>query len=397
MATQHDSAGAAHESVAATPRVADWTGAQAVDPVVDPAARPVRLAQPALQARGNAPVRQAAILQLQQTQGNRATRRLLQRLPARSGPAAPVAVQRGPGAAPDDTQVKQAEYDAATPTPLRTIDDLITLVQHVEAGFSEDWTSIVTRIRKAYYDGFLWDSMIKDRENHAGLAWPPLSVQDYKAFTTAKNHPEITVNGDSIDIGHVFTGLDAANFPKTGTVMSAAGVSGPAGATWAGDVGSALAEWDLHAKKGLGHDRTRRQEFYDKFASSDDMLGDVDGIALSAAPAGGAAPAASLASLSGRLRAYYKTTDGAAAGVSKRFTKFAQGSGFPWTGRGGGIVLSETAKDGIRKQIDNFAVQWRRKATLGVPGANWFYAEDIDWFRDKLVAWVHKGLAAENP
>jgi len=398
LSTEHDTPAAAHESAAVISPAAGLARAPAEAPGLAIGGLAARLAQPEIQGPGNGPVRQAAIVQLQQTHGNRATQRLLHRQPAAPDPppvqrtaevaAAPaprVAVQRDtPAPAADQQQVENA-----SPTPLRTIDDLITLVQHVESAYPGDnWQGITTRIRKAYYDGFLWDSMIKDREAHKGLTTPPLTAPDYKAFATAKDHPEITVNGASIDIGHVFTGLDAMNFPKTGTIMGAAGVEGPPGATWGGDVGSALAEWDLSSPK----DRARRLDFYKKFASSDDMLGDVDGIALSAPPAAGA----SSGTLSERLRTYYKGTAGAAAGVSQRFTKFAQASGFTWTGRGGGIQLDSAAKDHIRRQIDTFGVQWRRKRG-GQTGANWFHDEDLDWFRDQFVTWVQQGLAAENP
>jgi hypothetical protein len=312
---------------------------------------------------------------VQQTQGNRAAQRLqrrttVQRDPPTTAPAAPATV---------------------TPAPLSTIDDLIALVQRIETAYPGDnWQGITTRIRKAYYNGFLWNSMIKDREDYGTLSSPPLSAADYQAISTASAHPAIAVNGASIDIGHVFTGLDAANFPRTGVVMGAARVEGPAGATWGGDVGSALAEWDLNA----GSDRSQRAAFYTRFASNDDMLGDVDGIALSQ-PAAGTAGAVS-GPLSARLRAYYLGPAGGTPGARQRFTKFAQGVGFHWSGRGAGIQLDAAARAHIRSQIDNFGVAWRRNHG-GHTGANWFHDEDLDWFRDRFVTWVQQGLAAENP
>ncbi len=328
-----------------------------------------------------------SILQMQQTVGNQQT---MQRL---------ATVQRWPDGPPDlayeearkqakaEKERKKAEYDKAVATPLNNIDDLISLVQHIEAVYpGESWQGIATRIRKCYYDGFLWDSMIADRSSYGTLDWPPAKVEDYKAFATAKNHPELKINGESIDIGHVFTGMDAQNFPKTGLIMSAAGVDGPTGATWGGDVGSALAEWDMNE-----NERSKRLEYYQKYASSDDMLGDVDGIAITQKPADIPAD-----KLSERLRWYYKGVNGGESGVSKRFTKFCQGSKFNWTGKGTGIRLDAAARKYIRGQIDEFGIAWREKGG-GIPGNNWFHDADLDWFTDHFVQWVEAGLAAENP
>jgi hypothetical protein len=283
------------------------------------------------------------------------------------------------------------QYNSAVATPLKTLEDLLTLVKRVEAAYpGDDWKGITTRIRKSYYDGFLWDSMIKERDSYSGLAWPPLSVEDYKAFTEAKDEPELMINGESVDIGHLFTGLDAMNFQKTGTIMSTAGVHGPSGATWGGDVGSALALWTIKGQK----DRTKREDFYEnQLATKDDMLGDIDGVASKLMPPGGEAEMGGNR-LSDRLRWYYQGGNGKKGGASMRFTNFCNASGFLWTGRGSSIALGSTAVLTIRQQIDHFAkafgVQhWR------IPTD--YEGEDLDWFTDRFVKWVEKGLAAENP
>jgi len=119
------------------------------------------------------------------------------------------------------------QYDGASATPLRTLADLLVLVRRVETSYPGDnWKGITTRIRKSYYDGTLWNSMIGDRSGYPGLTWPPLSVEDFKAFSEGKKHPELIINGQSVDIGHVLTALDAANFPTTGSLMWTAGVEG---------------------------------------------------------------------------------------------------------------------------------------------------------------------------
>ena len=333
---------------------------------------------------------QRAILNMQQQIGNRRTLQLLGRVQRRTDeiPPTPEELRQMQEEMAEQRRREQA-YNAASATPLRTDADLITLVERVEAAYpGEDWRGVTTRIRKSYYDGFLWDSMIAPRADYPGLSWPPLTVEDYKAFATARSHPELRINGESVDIGHVFTGLDAMNFPSTGMLMSAAGVDGPPGATWSGDVGSALAEWDLNASS----EPDRRLEYYNRFASSDDMLGDVDGIAITRIPAD--MPAGS--TLSSRLRWYYQGTGGGASGSRQRYTKFCQAAGFRWTGRGAGIQWDSAVRPRVRTQIENFALAWRRKGG-GMPGFNWFHDRDLDWFTDHFLDWLKQGLSLENP
>jgi hypothetical protein len=286
----------------------------------------------------------------------------------------------------------KAAYDAAAKTPLATLNDLLVLVKRVEAAYpGDDWKGITTRIRKSYYDGFLWDSMIKDREDYEGLKWPPMAVEDYKAFTEAKKKPELLINGESVDIGHVFTGLDAMNFTRTGKVIGATGTQGPAGATWAGDVGSALAMWDVKTDG----DRKQRQTYYDDYASLDDMLGDVDGLAIKLMPAGGEA-AMGGGKLSDRISWYYKGYAGSTGGASMRYTNFCTAAGFVWTGKGTGIKFDTATRTFVRDQINGFGKAFRLN-NGGIPGANWFYDEDLDWFTDHFLDWLSGKLAAENP
>jgi len=338
----------------------------------------------------------SAVLALQRAAGNVAVGQLLQPAASRRAASMLVVQLQGPGHADAGmgTDEVRAAYEAATPTPLTTIDDLIRLVTRVEAAYpSDNWQGITTRIRKSYYDDALWNQLIVRRAGYGTVNSPPLSMPDFKALGTVKDHPEIRLpSGDVVDMGHVLTGMDASNFPETNWKFSLAGIEGPPGATWSGDVGSALAEWDIHA----GSHRDRRQEYYERFASRDDMLGDVDGIALAAQPA---APGAGGDRLSSRLRAYYLPASGGTAGVSRRFTKFAQASGFAWTGRGTAIALDAAARQRIRAQVDTFGVQYRRKQ-VGIErgaGQNWFHNEDIDWFVNRFIRWVEVGLAAENP
>lgn len=92
-----------------------------------PAPAPALLGSPRLPGRGNGPVRAAVVQRLQQTVGNRAARRLVQRraAPAGAGPQAPVPVQRDRLADfRQDTNVG-GKLNRRPPL-LRTVDGLLT-------------------------------------------------------------------------------------------------------------------------------------------------------------------------------------------------------------------------------------------------------------------------------
>lgn len=277
------------------------------------------------------------------------------------------------------------------PTPITSIDDFIRIVERVEAAYpGEDWRQITTRIRKSYYDGGNWNEMIADRQSIDRVsARGPLTAEDIAALT--RSHAVIPVNGQSLDVGHLLTGLDAQNFPRTGGLIGLSGIHGPSGATWAGDVGSALAEFGFETQSGL----TTREEYYNNFASEADMLGDVDGIAIS----GVTLPPGAADTLSARLRAYYGAGSTAARPSDTRFTAFCTAAGFTFTGRGSAARLDAAARATIRSRISDFATMWalklRREHTIVFDAA--YTDADLTWFADHFITWVESGLARENP
>src|SRR5690348_9882196 len=98
MSAEHDTAAANHESTPAPPTT-EAAGPQAEALLADalPAA-PALLANPNIGGRGNAPVRQAALRQMQRTYGNRATQRFLDAQAATASLSA--SVQREPAPTP---------------------------------------------------------------------------------------------------------------------------------------------------------------------------------------------------------------------------------------------------------------------------------------------------------
>jgi hypothetical protein len=130
------------------------------------------------------------------------------------------------------------------------------------------------------------------------------------------------------DVGHIFTGLDAMLAPAPATVpgLLTYNMSNVEWVTWAGDVGSAAAEWAFGAVAGKW-DGARLDELFNHFAGPADLVGDLDSFAIRVG-LGGAPPAGRLRApnplpgpLSAVLLDYYRvnaTSLGAARGRRER-------------------------------------------------------------------------------
>ena len=319
----------------------------------------------------------------------------------------------------DFTQVVErdagyTDIDGVTPTPLNTMNDFIDLVVRVEnalPGYA--WQDVASKIRKERYPSpggryggikaaLTWDDLIDEQDHLSPLQSSQVAVEDIAAL---RRTGSVTHNGVNIDIGHVMTGIDSMNFPTTNGIFENHNMSGPAAATWSGDVGSALVNWANNAP-GNDHTDAKKQEFYDRYMSMTDLMGDLDGINL-----GGMAVAPS-APLSTRLRAYYVTNQSTQA--NRRYHNFCQVSGF---GISGGR-LDSAARTYIRQQVLNFANGYNiggrildgmsQAATASPYGGMPIYnpnreqytsqgrvSGNVDWFVNYFINQIETGLAAE--
>ncbi len=304
-----------------------------------------------------------------------------------------------------------ANVDKVAPSPMSTMDHFIALVERIENAYPTlAWQDVVSKIRAEQYPGrggegsgimraFTWDDLIDEQDEIAPLQSSIASPADIAALRKSQS---VTFNGQTIDIGHVLTGVDSMNFPGTAGIFKRNNMSGPAAATWSGDVGSALTNWatnnPLNDSSAEG-----KLKFYTSYSSLDDLLGDMDGINL-----GGMPSLPKTAKLSQRLRTYYKTAP--AQGSSKRYTNFCSVSGFDVAGG----RLQASAKAYIRQQILNFAVGYNIKGALAdgmilSGGGMGGYVspetykitsaariqDNIDWFSNKFIADLEAGLARE--
>jgi hypothetical protein len=292
--------------------------------------------------------------------------------------------------------------------------DFIALVRRVEAAYGNlPWQDVVTRIRKEYYPGprggidrglmtsVTWDDLIDEREDSPGLAVPPVAMADVAAIRHRK--VVTTDSGESIDIGHVLTGVDSFNFPGVAGSFARHDMEGPAAATWSGDVGSALAGWANDAPLDDASAATKLK-FYDRLASRSDMLGDVDALAIAHGPNINL-PAG--APLSQRLEAFYQAAP--ASGPAQRFHSFCRASHFNLASN----QLDALAVARIREQILRFARGYNVKgavtsamilggssgvgAAAAIESTSMARVESgVGWFADHFASWVNAGLAAEG-
>lgn len=302
-----------------------------------------------------------------------------------------------------------ADIDGVQPSALATMDDFIALVERIEAAYPTlAWQDVVSKIRAEQYPGrggnyggikraFTWDDLIDDQDEIAPLQKEIASAADIAAL---RSNQIVSFEGKNIDIGHVLTGVDAMNFPTTAGIFKNNNMSGPAAATWSGDVGSALTNWATdHPLNDLSD--AGKEKFYKSYSSMDDILGDLDGINLGGLPA---LPRS--AKLSQRLRAYYKTNK--ATGASKRFTNFCAVSGFEVQNG----QLTAAARTYIRTQVLNFANGFNVSGSFWdsfIMGAGGGYGSaetmemtsrarisaNVDWFANYFIKQVEAGLASE--
>ncbi len=223
-----------------------------------------------------------------------------------------------------------------------------------------DRTSFITEFRKIYYgDGVsdssgkgniltrlfgkdLWDLVIPDRKSY-----PVLVIKDAEAKKwLSRDHQEIKgPAGEAIDIGHALVGIDSCSFPKTALPFRFGfGLkNGPGVSTWAGDVGSAVADWVVKNKK-----KGTLQSVYNSAASVADMNGNADAYALY-----GLLVARS-ERLSKVLTMYY---GGGASSLcaKKRWQAFFAVAGIPLTNNR--LVNTASITESIRKNAKALSVQ----------------------------------------
>jgi hypothetical protein len=307
-----------------------------------PAAAP----QPALPLQARTPVEQ--VLSLQRSAGNQAVARMLGAAPGRQlsrSISMPLSSTAAPGA-----------------TGTTEFANFLKIIRAEEAkvppAVLADTKTMITKLRKLFYGTEGWDKYLipgaagtkplYDVENNEkpGSRSPintPGASFDYvehesrlKGAPTDLTDPskiqEVRMpNGDFVDVGHVFAGLDALNFPSSPSApFGALPISNNVGAvTWIGDLGSVLAEVIIKRTQAgkKTHTDADVQAQIDSLAPAQDMLGNIDAYVIGDAFAGEIGKTAGGMPVSNILEQYYGGAGVASPAGEKarnqRFTIFA--------------------------------------------------------------------------
>jgi hypothetical protein len=242
----------------------------------------------------------------------------------------------------------------------------IKLIQDEEAKLPAaeqvDTKLMITRLRKLFYGNKGWDDVLipgakgdkplydvqeveTGRREFEGPGPNVIDFVDKKqtlvgapaAISDPSSIQEVKMpNGDFVDVGHVFAGLDALNHPSKVNPFYMYEMSSNVDAvTWAGDLGSVLAEVIFQAAK-LGRPLTgpEVQAQIDEMAPVQDMLGNVDAYVIGNAFAVSSGAGKKVSDI---LLEYYGAPGTASAAGeaarSQRFTTFAAQLGLgPLTG-----------------------------------------------------------------
>ena len=234
------------------------------------------------------------------------------------------------------------------------------------------------------YEGGFWEAMIPDAPD---VAAPSGQTPGLRNITYAdgnggrRNRDVVMPNGEIMDPGHIYTGIDAIRHPDAHIGLDLYGVNNRDGATWSGDVGSAIV--DL-AQSG------NAQQSWDSFSGEADLHSDLDGVNIGSSWS-------TSDTVAGNLRSYYQGTD-----VNKtwhtRYSQFLDNMDYTRNGN----QLTQETRDSMAGEIDSFAEAFSRRGEgtggrlLGVVG-NTFEPGDANStaINNRFFDYMEDGLAGE--
>jgi outer membrane protein OmpA-like peptidoglycan-associated protein len=217
------------------------------------------------------------------------------------------------------------------------LDEYLFLVRCLETRLgltaASDTRTALSVLRQIYYGSAAWSASRNPVWNMVitNQPWAPgtdPTAALHPPLMSALQHSQVV---EGTDIGHILTGIDAMLTPQNVTITK-----GPFGlqtnlaneewATWAGDVGSAAAEWALDAFLTKPNN-ANLDPFFHRFASDADLIGDIDSFAVRAGFSGAAPPAQLMQAiqltgpLSNALLQYFRITSSALSVARGRRTQ----------------------------------------------------------------------------
>lgn len=269
------------------------------------------------------------------------------------------------------------------PTAARTLDEYLFLVRCLESRLGltapGDVRTALSVLRQVYFGSgawslsrnAVWDNVI------TGHPWAPgtdPTAALHPPLMAALRHSQVV---EGTDMGHLLTGLDAMLAPAQVVVTRGrfglqTGLANEEWATWAGDLGSAAAEWAMTRYMTFGPVQGA-PTFFSRFASDSDLVGDIDAFALRVGLGGGPPPAALMrplvlgVPLSEVLMRYFRITS-TAAGTARgtRIQDFVTAYGGVVTNRR--ITNRPAFVQRLRPSVDEFARLFSLQLLITTPG-----------------------------
>ncbi len=319
------------------------------------------------------------------------------------------------------------------PLAIIPIEYFVQMVNGVERAYpGESPRDIVTRIRLLYYGGNrdsyenqkAFHNLIPDAKdtayvdvgNDSEVTRDKVGSHIYNYLTARGNEnaigdnpsPYIKLrNGELIDIGHLFLGIDALNHPRTGDPFAAYDVPNIDPATWAADLGIAVVWHVAHLENEKPHPKAPKKAhemttpsiagYYELSAPEVDLLGDVDAFGVKYTM-----EVLASQSLSEMLRHYYLRSG--VASIERRWQTFARMNGFHYTGTGSNIQWTVPTILMIMRRVKNFIYMYNdggfysmahAKSYKVLPRGNRNWEPWLSLVVLKFLNYVKKNLVAE--
>lgn len=263
----------------------------------------------------------------------------------------------------------------------------IQAVSTLETMAAEDGYSniqMLSAFRKLYYNSGNWDTVIADAAD-TGLP-PSWSSSEAENLVRLVSQTQVAViNGQSVDVGHLLTGLDAGNH-ETAFGLEKFGIeifsfrSNKEFATFVGDLGSVVERYVDEEKNWLGwvsRDDAAIASHYNNLAGDVDMAGNADSYSMEYD---------SSLSFSQNLTNYYT---GETRQDNQRYTRFAESIGLGRLEGGSFTGDTDTWREGMEGEVYSFAMayQMREGAWEGVTGwgGTHHYSNASEWVVDYFV------------
>ncbi len=261
-------------------------------------------------------------------------------------------------------------------------------------GYSHSET--LSAIRKLYYNSGNWDKAISGAANTGfPSSW---GNDENKALRDAVAGSQVvSINGVSVDVGHLLTGLDSTNHNGPFSLRKA-GIpifsfrDNKEFTTFVGDIGSAVEAYidermEIEYLNLIDYDEEGLNRHYNNLAGDVDMAGNADSYAMDFDPS---------ISFSENLIRY---TSGETRSDHKRYTKFAEAIGLGQYEDGSFSNYSDEWKESLAMEISTFAqaFQMRNGAWEGIIhwAGTYHFNKVSRWMTDIFINKLKERVQAE--